>query len=446
MIYQDESTEVHRCTWKQRGKGCIMPWLSVVLLMLTIIQYTLLADTTNNKNKNGFQDDSLAIMPSNPTIYQAKHLLTAPFSFSACLIIKDDNIILPEWLAYHYTVLPLHRLIVGVDTLSHTDPTPILDAYQTLGMNITTWKNDSFWKDGESSWAKKDFKISSNTTYDELRERKRHRQNVFYEACLRQLHDENRTWTMIIDADEYLAFNYYENSEKPSTSSVYRASGTRSQLDQSSSVTMADVINHWDLDPGLPCVTFARYVFVSIEKEEKHDGDGKDQRPQQSPVHPTDFNTTLFHTLRYRQRRPLTAPQAGKSIVDASRYDGSPVTNPHRIKNLCTSSIFPDNKVMPFRVHHYVGSWEAFRSPGFDPRGRSYFDKRNNVKNTVEDSTMSIWLDKFATLVGGREKAIELTQQLRLHEELEMERKIIEQQQQLQFDWDKLNTKTERWL
>jgi hypothetical protein len=432
-----------------RRKGwlcCMLSCLSVILLILTTIQFTLLANTINKKN--GFQDDSLAILPSNPTIilhHQANHLSTAPFSFSACLIIKDDNIILPEWLAYHYTVLPLHRLIVGVDTLSHTDPTPILDAYQqTLGMNITTWKNDSFWKDGAASWSKKDFTISNSTTYDELRERKRHRQNVFYEACLQQLHDENRTWTMLIDADEYLSFNYYDDSEKSSSSSVYNASGTRSQLDQSSSATMADVIQHWDVDPGLPCVTFARYVFVSTEKDD--DDDGKDQLPQQSPDHPTDFNTTLFNTLRYRQRVPLTSPQPGKSIVDASRYDGSPIDNPHRIKKLCTASnAFPDNKVMPFRVHHYVGSWEAFRSPGFDPRGRSYFDKRNNVKETVEDSTMSTWLDKFVTLVGGRQKAIELTQRLRLHAELEMERKIMEQQQQQLFDWDKLNTKSKRW-
>jgi len=28
-----------------------------------------------------------------------------PFSWSACLLIKDNNIILPEWLAYHYRKL-----------------------------------------------------------------------------------------------------------------------------------------------------------------------------------------------------------------------------------------------------------------------------------------------------------------------------------------------------
>lgn len=35
--------------------------------------------------------------------------------FSACLIFKDDNDRLVEWIAYHYQVLPLRFLVVGVD-------------------------------------------------------------------------------------------------------------------------------------------------------------------------------------------------------------------------------------------------------------------------------------------------------------------------------------------
>jgi hypothetical protein len=61
----------------------------------------------------------------------------APFSFSACLLVKDDNKILPEWLAYHYEVLPLRRLIIAIDPLSTTSPEPILQAYRKIGMNIT---------------------------------------------------------------------------------------------------------------------------------------------------------------------------------------------------------------------------------------------------------------------------------------------------------------------
>ena len=82
-------------------------------------------------------------------------------TFSGCLLIKDQNDILPEWLTYHWTVLPLRRLIVAVDPLSITDPTPFLDLYKSLGMNITVWKNDSiYWKDGSAPHEKLAFVIS----------------------------------------------------------------------------------------------------------------------------------------------------------------------------------------------------------------------------------------------------------------------------------------------
>jgi hypothetical protein len=63
------------------------------------------------------------------------------FNFSACLLIKDDNQILPEWIAYHYTVLPLRHLIVAVDPFSLTSPKPILDEFSRLGMDIEVWRD-----------------------------------------------------------------------------------------------------------------------------------------------------------------------------------------------------------------------------------------------------------------------------------------------------------------
>ncbi len=84
---------------------------------------------------------------------------------------------------------------------------------------------------------------------------------------------------------------------------------------------------------------------------------------------------------------------------------------------------------MSFRVHHYVGSWETFRQPGLDVRGKSLFQKRNNVKNLVVDNTAprysssgnSTWLTQFVHLVG-KDKALELTQKIRIREELEMDK------------------------
>lgn len=104
---------------------------------------------------------------------------------------------------------------------------------------------------------------------------------------------------------------------------------------------------------------------------------------------------------------------------------------------------------MSFRVHHYIGSWETFRQPGFDRRGKSFFKQRNREKNVVVDNTTprysptdnSTWLTQFSKLVG-KEKALQLTQEIRIREELEMDKVIREMADEAQlYDWDKLNKK-----
>lgn len=60
--------------------------------------------------------------------------------FCACLIIKDNNHWLTEWLAYHYHVLPLRHLIIVVDPDSTTSPKPILDRWKGR-MIIEDWSD-----------------------------------------------------------------------------------------------------------------------------------------------------------------------------------------------------------------------------------------------------------------------------------------------------------------
>ncbi len=270
-----------------------------------------------------------------------------PFSFSACLLIKDNNMILPEWLAYHYTVLPLRRLIVGVDPLSHTDPKPIFDLYESIGMNITVWTNDSFWIDGTEAHEKKVFQITNETDHETLRHRSRHRQKVFYKSCLQQLHDEMRTWTLLVDTDEYLAFNYYDEQEGAPTfckknatcaeeyaKSIEDGTHLRTKLDRSPTATVAEHISkRVDIlfdTADKPCIIFGRYLFVS------KDSNSNSREEIQKGVD-SDFNAMLFHTLRYRQRSSLSSMQLGKSIVDVSRYDGRDIENVHRpLGGMCT--------------------------------------------------------------------------------------------------------------
>ena len=81
-------------------------------------------------------------------------------------------------------------------------------------------------------------------------------------------------------------------------------------------------------------------------------------------------------------------------------------------------------------------------------RGKAFFEKRNSVKNLVVDDTTpryspsgKTWLTQFVKLVG-KEKAVELTQNTRVREQLEMDNLVMEMGKGEQlYDWDKLNKK-----
>ena len=47
--------------------------------------------------------------------------VVAPPGFAACLLVLDDTIRLHEWVAYHYTILPLTSLVIAVDPKSTND-------------------------------------------------------------------------------------------------------------------------------------------------------------------------------------------------------------------------------------------------------------------------------------------------------------------------------------
>jgi len=66
-----------------------------------------------------------------------------PGDFSACLVLKDDNHWLIEWLAYHYHVLPLRDLIVVKDPTSKTSPDKIFQRWKGR-INIETWDEGDF--------------------------------------------------------------------------------------------------------------------------------------------------------------------------------------------------------------------------------------------------------------------------------------------------------------
>ena len=66
-------------------------------------------------------------------------------TFSACLLIKDDNAILSEWIAYHYHTVNLRHLVVAVDPSSSESPASILSRWrQNTDLKVSSWNDTDY--------------------------------------------------------------------------------------------------------------------------------------------------------------------------------------------------------------------------------------------------------------------------------------------------------------
>ena len=64
-------------------------------------------------------------------------------TFSACLLVMDENFRLQEWISYAYFTLPLRYLVVTVDPKSKFLPTEKLDIFRSeLNMTIIEWEGE----------------------------------------------------------------------------------------------------------------------------------------------------------------------------------------------------------------------------------------------------------------------------------------------------------------
>lgn len=107
-------------------------------------------------------------------------------SFSACLLIMDDNHRLSEWIGYHYFAMSLRYLVVAVDPHSKTSPSLILNRWRNR-MIVVEWTDSNF--------TDKLLIIGDNDDHQTKKGKHRTRQADFYLECTRHLQNNNRTWT-----------------------------------------------------------------------------------------------------------------------------------------------------------------------------------------------------------------------------------------------------------
>jgi hypothetical protein len=89
--------------------------------------------------------NSSKIKPIAPKVMETPKGENDQDSFSICLLIKDDNYLLNEWIAYHYHVLKLRHLVVAVDPESETSPADMLESWRkNFGLQVDEWTDQNF--------------------------------------------------------------------------------------------------------------------------------------------------------------------------------------------------------------------------------------------------------------------------------------------------------------
>lgn len=278
-------------------------------------------------------------------------------------------------LAYHYHVLPLRYLIVTIDPRSKTSPTAILNKYRRLGLYVEEWDDFKFMKE---EIAKN--KLSDEDKLQVKRDRHRMRQKTFYRTCLKRMKDQGRSFTTLIDTDEFITYNHkggedFEAWEKarlrrhrkkfPNKERIRPASVPPTTAEEGAMIKYIRT----EQAAGTPffqkaCISCPRLQFGAIEST---DGERRNNVPPSLELDPDRLDTMRFR--KHANRQDFVKNGLSKSILDVSRIGDFPrIPSLHRpLPKICPQP-WRDEFSSGLRINHYLGSWECKSHYGFSLR------------------------------------------------------------------------------
>jgi hypothetical protein len=381
-----------------------------------------------------------SIVPRTLSPLDIKLLMNPPpteETMNACLFIMDDTIRLMEWLAYHYTVLPLGHLVVAIDPKSKRIDkiNSILNMWRDY-ITIDAYYNDTFltlapdegW--GRSVWGPNNrprgwFKNKNGFTYRSQAHKRR--QNFFSGYCFGELYEKNkRGWTILTDTDEFITFNYRypetEDASKYDSETLY-TSRDEIDLDRAMKLPVRDLLGNMT-----PRVTIAQYlatydkVYAGTTKERcmRIPGLTFTSHESNASVISADSPDGMdgSHLMTLRQRKHAAKDGSfSKAMLHLRTATGKEwfqfgtVLNVHtpnrRMCGKTTKKSFSgsgaDYISSLFRIHHYkAGTIESFLERAGDWRGgglwRFYFDRSSDTVG--ENNDLTHWFKWFVDKVG----------------------------------------------
>ncbi|KAL7468484.1 hypothetical protein ACHAXS_008709 [Conticribra weissflogii] len=292
---------------------------------------------------------------------------SADESFSACLLVMDDNHRLPEWLAYHYYALPLRHVVIAVDPASHQNPPTIPNKWHHL-INITIWHDENY--------------VPRNVTLkrvaqdnDETRQLKYlYRQQFLHYECSKYFRKLNKAWTSYHDIDEYLTISddFFSPSNPRFSSQDEYAKSTSPIPNRTAFMSEPGYVlrllqtyvkeqsNTFPVQQDLNeiCIHIPRAKYGAIESS---------RNLTQRDV-PFYINGDRLDTLRYRYRitrRFNDRDGYAKAIINLNRIplDGMGSSGMvHRpLPEICSQkSVMRTYGSIPLGIQHYLGSRESY--------------------------------------------------------------------------------------
>lgn len=336
-------------------------------------------------------------------------------SFGACLMIKEDNSLLYEWLAYHYTVLPLRHVFVGSDEGNKQNPEDVLSRWVTAETGLEYWiVNATEFVNRHPQTGNQRKKYANE--HEEAHHLFVHRQRSFITTCVEFMKAQGLRWVTFIDTDEFLVMNRINSNvenltarEDVKTNQPSAIDATALNLRESlpplhSNTTVMDTIQALRVIQDLsPCYTMPRLLYGALENVTCPEA------ADTISLSKSKFNYQEMSTLRFNQharKGDFSKSKYGKVMIDISSLSNTTLSstprNIHRpYKPECRPGAVGNFAESIFYLNHYIGSWERYSSREDSRRNRDEWELRAHI--TTDSSChhgVYRWFDRFLDLVG----------------------------------------------
>jgi hypothetical protein len=379
--------------------------------VITLLAFIASLPIVNIRHVLTLNDDAIVIIDhpqQNAVLTFSPKSLPPASSFGACIMMKEDNDLLYEWIAYHYLMLPLRYLVVGSDEGNTHNPLDVLQRWNGTGLNYWVLNSTDFV--GRHGPSRRDKKNDPHFHHHQFI----HRQRGFVTTCAEFLEEKGIHWMTLIDSDEFIVLNRFNNDDTVDDYHTIQAQNTTYKMRQLLSspeaerYTALDVIHkiEQDIQPIDPCTLMPRLRFGALEGISCTDASNVNELAKR------DYNHAAMSTLRYKQhagKNTFSANKFGKVMVDLSQIPNVSAEVPKNIhrpfKNECPYPVTWFQDAL-FSINHYTASWERYSHRQ---------DERRNCENWIElafhdhgdscEQRIHTWFPRFVEEVGGHERA-----------------------------------------